>query len=136
MYPLRTTHGLLLEITAAQRRQIAERLGSAEKRSAPNTGLSYQAGVSLLANSTSSHSGHRQAPGSHISGWTQSCHHHDALVIAPYGAHHGQLDPLPETTPLLPGLPAIGAIWYNEMSTFAMIKSIAILTVTVVFVLS
>jgi len=46
------------------------------------------------------------------------------------------LDLLPETTLLLPGLPEISAIWYNEMSKFAMIKSVAKLTLTAVFVLS
>ncbi len=43
---------------------------------------------------------------------------------------------VPETTLFLPGLPAISAIWYNEMSQFAMTKSIAKLTLTAVFVLS
>jgi hypothetical protein len=58
------------------------------------------------------------------------------IDTGPYRALCDDLERLPETTLLLPGLPAISAIWYNEMSQFAMMKSIAKLTVTAVFVLS
>ena len=50
----------------------------------------------------------------------------------PYGAHYGQLERLPETTRLLPGLPEIGAIRYNEVVTNAKRQTVVVIAFTAI----